>query len=202
MFRRLFAFAVLAAAQATADPAVIEDVQAEKRGTGWYFAVTLSHADTGWDDYADGWRIVDPATWKVYGTRTLHHPHVDEQPFTRSLSGIQIPDDVDVVLIEERTSPTGWIAVNPTEAYRGDPEPSIFAMRNSRVFALRPTDLCSAPSWIDSRTRVPAPLETGLLSCQAGPDRRIISPPEPPRPLPVAKTRPLRGFPLDRLQFR
>lgn len=186
MKKRLFMALALSAAQAAADPAVIEDVQAEKRADGWHFSVTLSHADTGWDDYADGWRIVDPATWKVLGTRELLHPHVNEQPFTRSLSGVQIPEDVDVVLIEERTSPTGWIAVNPTDAYRGN-DPSVFAIRNSRVFALRPTDLCSVPSWRDANTRIDAPLETGVLSCEVGPDRKIFRPKAPERPRPEVR---------------
>jgi hypothetical protein len=49
----------------------------------------LRHGDTGWDDYADGWRIETPAG-EVLGTRVLHHPHVEEQPFTRSLGGVEI----------------------------------------------------------------------------------------------------------------
>jgi len=32
-------------------------------------------------------------------TRTLLHPHVDEQPFTRSQSGIAIPAGVDQVRV-------------------------------------------------------------------------------------------------------
>ena len=44
------------------------------------------HPDTGWDDYADGWRVLD-MDGNELGMRVLHHPHVDEQPFTRSLSG-------------------------------------------------------------------------------------------------------------------
>ena len=43
-----------------ADPAVIEGVSAQKNGPTWTFSVTLRHGDTGWDDYADGWRIVSP----------------------------------------------------------------------------------------------------------------------------------------------
>ena len=29
----------------------------------------------------------------------LYHPHVEEQPFTRSLSGVQVPDDLKQVVI-------------------------------------------------------------------------------------------------------
>ena len=45
------------------------------------FEVTVEHADTGWDHYADKWEILDDKD-VVLGTRILYHPHVDEQPFT------------------------------------------------------------------------------------------------------------------------
>ena len=60
-------------------------------GDGPYtFSVTVSSPDTGWDKYADEWRIVDEQGATV-GVRELTHPHVDEQPFTRSLSGVSVP---------------------------------------------------------------------------------------------------------------
>ncbi len=71
---------------AQADPAVVEGAIARAVGAEWTVDVTLSHGDTGWDDYADGWRIED-ASGAVLGTRELLHPHVTEQPFTRSLVG-------------------------------------------------------------------------------------------------------------------
>ncbi len=43
------------------------------------FAVTLSHADSGWEHYADRFEILSPDETLLY-TRVLHHPHVDEQP--------------------------------------------------------------------------------------------------------------------------
>ena len=58
----------------------------------WTFQVTVQHPDTGWDDYADGWDVVLPD-----GTRQLLHPHQEEQPFTRSQSGILIPAEVTIV---------------------------------------------------------------------------------------------------------
>ena len=54
------------------------------------FYVTVRHADTGWDDYADGWDVVLPDGTIVQTdnsdtsfTRLLLHPHELEQPFTR-----------------------------------------------------------------------------------------------------------------------
>ncbi|MGR3795969.1 hypothetical protein [Vannielia sp. SX4] len=97
----------LLALPATADPAKVEAVKAAPSGGAWRFEVTLSHADTGWDDYANGWRVTNE-TGRVLGTRELLHPHVDEQPFTRSLSGVKIPQGVKRVWIETSTLPEGW----------------------------------------------------------------------------------------------
>jgi hypothetical protein len=78
-----------------------------KQAGGWYVSTTLRHDDTGWDHYADAWRVVD-AKGKVLATRTLWHPHVDEQPFTRSLGDIQIPAGVSVVYVEAHDKVHGW----------------------------------------------------------------------------------------------
>ena len=86
-------------------------VTARSSGGSWSFDVTVEHADTGWDHYADAWRVVGPAGI-VYGTRTLFHPHVGEQPFTRSLSGVEIPDDVPAVTVEAHDSVHGWGGVS------------------------------------------------------------------------------------------
>ena len=92
---------------AFADDAAIEGAEARQSGDTWTFSVTLRHADTGWDDYADGWRVVlDDGT--EIGLRVLHHPHVNEQPFTRSLGGVEVPEGVDEVFIEARTNVDGW----------------------------------------------------------------------------------------------
>lgn len=99
--------AVLLPGVVLADPATIEAVKAKGNGGSWSFSVTLSHGDTGWDDYADGWRVVDQ-NGTVLGYRELLHPHVNEQPFTRSLSGVSIPGDLTKVFVEASTNVTGW----------------------------------------------------------------------------------------------
>lgn len=98
---------LLLPAVAFADDAVVENVEARASGGAWSFSVTLSHGDTGWDDYADGWRVVS-ADGAELGLRTLFHPHVDEQPFTRSLTGVEIPAGMDEVYVEARTNTDGW----------------------------------------------------------------------------------------------
>lgn len=73
----------------------------------WRFDVTVRHADTGWDHYADAFEVLD-ANGVVLGIRTLHHPHVKEQPFTRSLSGVEIPKGAESVFIRAHDSVDGY----------------------------------------------------------------------------------------------
>lgn len=62
------------------------------------FDVTLKHEDTGWQHYANKWEVIS-LSGKVLGTRILYHPHENEQPFTRSLSGVNIPQGQHRVII-------------------------------------------------------------------------------------------------------
>ena len=92
---------------AVAGQARIIDVNVTNNNGSFRFDVTLEHADSGWDHYADGWEVVSPAG-DVLGKRVLAHPHVNEQPFTRSLSGVQIPQDVKKVSIRAHDSVHGY----------------------------------------------------------------------------------------------
>lgn len=107
MIKRSLAILTLLATPAFADPAVVQNVKVSKSGNSYTFDVTISHTDTGWDDYADIWRIKD-MNGNILGERSLAHPHVNEQPFTRSLSGVQIPDGTDTVIVEAHDTVTGW----------------------------------------------------------------------------------------------
>lgn len=79
-------------------------VKVKKIGDNTYqFDVTVLHHDEGWEHYADKWDILAP-DGQVLGTRTLLHPHVDEQPFTRSLSGVKIPAGITEVTIRAHDS--------------------------------------------------------------------------------------------------
>lgn len=95
---RLALFLTLLATPAFAGPPVVVDAKASRSGGSWSVNVTISHGDTGWDHYADGWSVLAP-DGTVLGYRKLLHPHVNEQPFTRSLSGIEIPPGTPHVLI-------------------------------------------------------------------------------------------------------
>lgn len=71
-------------------------------------SATVESDETGWDKYADRWEVRDLATGAVLGERVLAHPHVDEQPFTRSLSGVAIPSGVTTVEIAAHDSVLGF----------------------------------------------------------------------------------------------
>lgn len=98
---------LLIAGPAAAGGVTVTAASAELETIGWRFDVTLRHADTGWDHYADAWEIRD-ASGTVLGHRPLAHPHVNEQPFTRSLRGVDIPDEVTSVQVFARDSQHGW----------------------------------------------------------------------------------------------
>ena len=77
---------------------MVVGAKASPNGDGTFdFNVTVRHADTGWDHYADRWDVLGP-DGKVLGTRVLYHPHVNEQPFTRS-QRVRIPPGVTAVSV-------------------------------------------------------------------------------------------------------
>ncbi|MBT8153808.1 hypothetical protein KMP13_07860 [Epibacterium ulvae] len=90
-----------------ADAPKVVAATATQHGESWSFSVTIRHPDTGWDHYADGWRVLDSDGTEL-GLRTLFHPHENEQPFTRSLGGVHIPDGVTEVFIQARDNVDGW----------------------------------------------------------------------------------------------
>ena len=81
---------------------------AERSADGtWRFDVTLSSPYDTPDRYADAWRVLGPDGAEL-GVRVLAHDHANEQPFTRSLTGVTIPDGLTTVTIEGRDQLNGW----------------------------------------------------------------------------------------------
>jgi hypothetical protein len=84
---------------AIAGEADVVGVEINRMSGGSYrVSVAVRHADTGWEHYADKWDVLAP-DGRVLGTRVLVHPHEDEQPFTRSLSGLRIPAGIATVTV-------------------------------------------------------------------------------------------------------
>ena len=61
-------------------------------GQAWRVSATIKHDDAGWDHYANGFEVLAP-DGSVLATRVLHHPHVNEQPFTCLLYTSPSPRD-------------------------------------------------------------------------------------------------------------
>ncbi len=86
----------------SADRRYAQVIKAEARqapnGT-WVISTTIDHNDErlpdGTEHYADRWEVVDPRNGEVLAVRRLLHSHMYEMPFTRSLSGVVIPEGLD-----------------------------------------------------------------------------------------------------------
>ena len=99
----LLGFLLLASVTYAGEANVIA-VDVKNEGNNKYtLSVTVFHKDEGWDHFADKWDVVTP-DGTVLGTRILLHPHVNEQPFTRSLSFIKIPKNIQKVVIRANCS--------------------------------------------------------------------------------------------------
>lgn len=106
--RTIYFILLLALSPANANQ--VEILSAEfihKQQDNWTVKVSLKHNDTGWQHYANSWRIVDRKTSTVLGERILHHPHVNEQPFTRQLD-VTIPETSTHVYIQAHDTQHGW----------------------------------------------------------------------------------------------
>lgn len=71
------------------------------------FHVTLKHEDTGWKHFANKWEVYTPED-ELLATRTLYHPHINEQPFTRSLGNVIIPKGINKVIIKAHDNIHGY----------------------------------------------------------------------------------------------
>lgn len=100
-------FFLLLPSLASAGEADVLKVDVARDGAGYAFSVTLQHNDEGWQHYADKWEVVAP-DGQVLATRVLYHPHVNEQPFTRSLSGVSIASTVTSVSVRAHDSIHGY----------------------------------------------------------------------------------------------
>ena len=89
------------------EPEVVSAV-IERTGRDTYIVhASIRHADEGWNHYADKWDVLAP-DGTVLSTRVLMHPHVDEQPFTRSQPEITIPREIGSITIRAHDNVHGY----------------------------------------------------------------------------------------------
>ncbi len=92
----------LLAAEVHAQPPVIVEAKAQLKSNQLFdIAVTIRHPDTGWEHYANEWVIIADGKNQL-AKRTLYHPHVNEQPFTRFSRDVAIPADVKRVTVQAK----------------------------------------------------------------------------------------------------
>lgn len=97
---------------ATVDPAQpfpdVEAADLRRESDGTYrLEVTISSPYDTPERYADGWRVLDPDGNEL-GSHELAHDHAGEQPFTRTQTGLVIPDGVDEIRVEGRDLKNGY----------------------------------------------------------------------------------------------
>jgi hypothetical protein len=71
------------------------------------FDVTISSPYDTPRRYADGFRVYTSSN-EVLGERKLLHDHQNEQPFTRDLRAVRIPQKVKKVLVQARDQKFGY----------------------------------------------------------------------------------------------
>jgi uncharacterized protein (DUF2126 family) len=87
-------------------PNVLE-VKLVERTSGWTVSATLSSPYDTPQRYADAFRVLSESGEEL-GVRVLLHDHAYEQPFTRSLSGVNIPEGTTAILVQGRDQTYGW----------------------------------------------------------------------------------------------
>lgn len=95
-------------AQAQDYPDVIDASVTEVSPGVYRFAATISSPYDTPERYADAFRIMSLDGKVEYGVRILWHDHASEQPFTRSLDGVSIPEGVDEIMIQGRDKANGY----------------------------------------------------------------------------------------------
>jgi hypothetical protein len=83
-------------------------VKVKARGPNLFdFDVTVSSPYDSAQRYADAFRATGK-DGKVFGERKLLHDHASEQPFTRDLYGVVVPDGVRKVVIQAKDQKYGY----------------------------------------------------------------------------------------------
>jgi hypothetical protein len=100
-------FMLTVVSSVVAGEADVLQAKATRSGAKWSFSVTVQHADEGWDHFADRWEVLT-LEGELIATRVLAHPHVGEQPFTRGMAGIEIPEGTKEVVVRARDSVHGY----------------------------------------------------------------------------------------------
>ncbi|MGF1536472.1 MAG: hypothetical protein ACFB4J_08325 [Elainellaceae cyanobacterium] len=97
----------------TSPEAAVEGVSVSGEPGQYQLSVTVRSSETGCDQYADWWEVVDASGQLLY-RRILAHSHVDEQPFTRSGGPVPLSPGQKVI-VRVHMNPSGY----SPQAYQG-----------------------------------------------------------------------------------
>lgn len=100
-------------------PDILEVKLTPRGGRTFDVDVTVSSPYDTPERYADGWRVLSPQG-EVLGTHELTHDHQSEQPFTRTQSGLTIPEPTTQVTVEGRDHRYGFGGQTATAPVPGD----------------------------------------------------------------------------------
>lgn len=94
--------------QASAGGADVIDASATQEPNGRYtVTATILHKDEGWKHYVNRFEVLTP-DGKLIGARYLGHPHVNEQPFTRSATSVNVPEGINEIRIRAHDNVHGF----------------------------------------------------------------------------------------------
>lgn len=104
------------------------------------FSVQISSPDTGCDQFADWWEVLDESGHLLY-RRILLHSHVNEQPFTRSGGPIKVGKD-QTVYVRAHMNSTGY----GTTVFKGSVQDGFIKQQLDGTFAAEVSILPPQPS--------------------------------------------------------
>lgn len=94
--------------QSSAGGADVIDASAMRESNGRYtVSATILHKDEGWKHYVNRFEVLTP-DGKLIGARYLGHPHVNEQPFTRSATSVNVPEGINEIRIRAHDNVHGF----------------------------------------------------------------------------------------------
>lgn len=121
------------------------DAELEPTGGTWRLSATLSSPYDTPERYADAFRALDEDGTEL-GVRELAHDHANEQPFTRSLSDLEIPEGVERITVQGRDQRYGWGGATVELEVPSDTAGDDLAVVPGEVAAMRASSARSAPS--------------------------------------------------------
>lgn len=119
----------------------VTDVGVAGKPGNYRFTVTVKSPDKGCTEYADWWEVISDNGSQLLYRRILMHSHVNEQPFSRSGTKVDLKP-TDRVIIRVHMNTTGYSPY----AFRGSVAEGFKAVELDRNFAAQLSEIPPLPS--------------------------------------------------------